>query len=205
VVKERDRILSLRNSVSTWDLRKAVEVARRLNRRLSLALTLTNQGAVATLKASIRRMGEAVAGRDWAGITFYQCRESGFMVMRVPPATFTEDFAALLEMAWEGKILNQGLTTDDAFYKLQRVKEQTRRMRGGPRNPIPHHRCGCGCGERIYTRARWVSGHDGRVKGWFMRGKIPQHLQADYAYWRSTGCLLKLEEVLNATPPSGNT
>lgn len=202
VTKERDRLLELRKRVGEWDLKRAVEVARALNRRLSLALTLTNAGSVAMVRGAIRRMVGAAEGREWKGITFYQCPDTGFVVMRLPPAVFTEDFGELLEMAWEAKIVNQGLTTPDAFYKLQHIQNLNRRQREATRRAaIPYHECGCGCGTRIYTRARWVSGHDGRVKGWFMKGSIPPHLERDYHYWRATGCLLKLGDAIL---PSGN-
>jgi hypothetical protein len=187
-MRDREKLVGARKKVGEMSLTRAVKVARLMNRRFSLALNNTGDRGLgaAAMRDAIGRTMEAFEGVEFQGIRFYQCPHSGFVVMKIPPATLTEDFLEMMELAWEGKIENMVSVSGFDRYKLQSIKRRLRKVRAIT------GRCRCGCGELTYHGKEWLPGHNGRVMGWFRRGRIPPHLIEEFRYWEKNGCLKPL-------------
>lgn len=193
-MRDSGRQRELKRRAASWSLRRTVEISRKLNQSLSLHRAL-NDGGEGPIMEDIKKVMGYLSRREWKGIKFFQCPLTGYAVMRVPPFSFVEDFRELEEMAWEAQIENRGIGGADVEFKMRAIRKKVKRGRGVRRW------CGCGCGGRVYGKGRWISGHNGRVEGWFQRGIIPPGFEFDYEKWRMTGCLAKLEEL----PTSGTT
>ena len=191
----RERLLKMRKRAKSMSLAQTITMARTMNRRLSLSLLNNDRGlGASTMKGAIGRTMEAFRDVEFRGIKFFQCPHSGFVVMKIPETTFTEDFLEMMEIAYEGKLENLPTFTNFDHYKLQSLKSKIKRIRGIT------GKCRCGCGELTYNGKEWLPGHNGRVMGWFANGKIPSHLIEEFRYWEKNGCLPKTN-----TPTSGTT
>lgn len=175
------------------DLRSVVEETRKLNALLSVCRN-RNDGGDGPMVEAISRLMRGVRGREWKGITLFQCPRTGYAIMKIPPNSYVQDFGELEEMAWEARMENEGVGGPDTQYKIRSVRKRIKRGK------MEKRWCGCGCGERVYGKSRWAMGHNGRVEGWFRKEIVPPGLELDYQKWRITGCMAKLEEL----PQSGN-
>jgi hypothetical protein len=188
-VRPRESYFELKKKIASWSLRDGVRAARILNRRLSLHRGTGNRGSEISLVEAIRKLSGMMEGKEWKGITFFQCPQTGYLIMRIPPFSFTESFLELEEMAWEAREKNEGIRGPD-------IQERVRRIRKIQKRKMEKKRwCACGCGTHVYGKNRWVMGHNGRVEGWFHKGLVPSGFELDYEKWRATGCLAKLEEL----------
>ena len=179
-MREREKLLKLRERVGCWTLRDAVRAARMLNRRISLHRNTGNVGAERAVLSACSTLAFELEGRRWEEIYFFQCPFSGFMVMKIPPFSYTADFLELEELMWETRIRNEGVGGPDVKGKKRALDRRIKNAR------LPKRFCKCGCGEVVYGKCEWVMGHNGRAEGWFRKGIIPPSLRSYYEKWKES-------------------